>query len=85
MTAFPLSYTFEDTTMEKTVTIELRLRFKDEKRFEIVRKAAAKSAAGLLAAASLIADSNHKPIVALTAFDLYSGKESIKFMETDDE
>lgn len=71
--------------MEKTVTIELRVRFKDPARFEIVRKAAANAGKSLLAAASLIADDTHKPIVAVTAFDLFEGRESINFMEPTDE
>ena len=85
MTASPLSYTFKESTMEKTVTIELRVRFKDPKRFDVVRKAAITSARGLLAAASLIADSDHKPVLAVTAFDLYLGKESFDIMENSDD
>lgn len=85
MTASPLSYTFKESIMEKTVTIELRVRFKDPKRFDVVRKAAITSARGLLAAASLIADSDHKPVLAVTAFDLYAGKESFDIMENSDD
>ena len=71
--------------MEKTISIEMRVRFKDEARFEIVRKTASQAARSLLAAANLITDSNHKPVIAVTAFDLYKGRETINFVETTDE
>ena len=66
--------------MQKTVTIELRLQFSDPKKFDIVRRAAVKSATGLLAAANLISD-QHKPSLALTTFDVFEGRETIKIME----
>lgn len=71
--------------MEKTITIEMRVRFKDEARFEIVRKATGQAARSLLAAANLIADSNHKPVIAVQAFDLYKGRETIDIMEPTNE
>lgn len=69
--------------MQKTVTIELKVRFKDKSRFEIVRKAAAKSALGLLAAAQLISD-EHKPMIAVSAFDPFDGDEGIDIFELTD-
>lgn len=71
--------------MQKTVTIELRLQFSDPRKFDIVRRAAIKSAQGLLAAASLISD-QHKPTIALSSFDVFDGMEKIEVLEpTDDE
>lgn len=71
--------------MQKTVTIELKVRFKDKDKFSIVRKAAARSAQGLLAAACLISD-EYKPIIAVTAFDQLDGEEGIDiFTEVTDE
>ena len=70
--------------MQKTVTIELKLQFSDPKRFDIVRRAAIKSATGLLAAANLISD-QHKPTLALTAFDVFEGREQIQIMEPTDD
>lgn len=66
--------------MQKTVTIELKVRFKDKSRFDIVRRAAAQSARGLLAAAQLISD-EHKPLIAVTAFDPFDGDEGIDIFE----
>lgn len=84
MASSQFSYKLGDP-MEKTVTIELRVRFKDEARFEIVRKATGQAARGLLAAANLIADSNHKPVIAVTAFDLFKGREAIDIVEVSNE
>lgn len=71
--------------MQKTVTIELKVRYSDPEKFSIVRKAAARSAQGLLAAASLIAD-QHKPIIAVSAFDPLDGDEGIDiYAEVTDE
>lgn len=70
-------------TMQKTVTIQLKVRFKDKDRFNIVRRAAAQSARGLLAAAQLISD-EHKPQIAVTAFDPFDGDEGIEIFEDTD-
>lgn len=71
--------------MQKTVTIELKVRYKDPEKFSIVRKAAARSAQGLLAAASLISD-EHKPMIAVSAFDPLDGDEGIDiYAEVTDE
>lgn len=66
--------------MQKTVTIELKVRYKDEQRFDLVRKAAVNSARSLLAAANLIAD-GHTPLVAVTTFDPFDGKEGIDIFD----
>lgn len=74
--------------MQKTITIELKVRYADPQRFDIVRKAAVNGARGLLAAANLIAD-EHKPMLALIIHDPYDGKERINIFDdafaTDDE
>lgn len=70
--------------MQKTVTIELKVRYKDTEKFEIVRQAARRSAQGLLAAASLISD-DYKPMIAVTAFDPLDGNEGIDIFATPDE
>lgn len=72
--------------MQKTVTIELKVRYSDPEKFNIVRKAAIRSANGLLAAASLISD-QHRPMIAVSAFDPTDGNEGIDIFEepTDEE
>lgn len=66
--------------MQKTITIELKVRYADNKRFDIVRKAAVNGARGLLSAAQLIAD-EHKPMIAVTSHDPYDGKEKIDIFD----
>lgn len=72
-----------DLYMQKTITIELKVRYKDKSRFDIVRKAAITAARGLLAAAQLISD-EHKPMIAVSAFDPFDGEEGIDIIEADD-